>query len=161
MSQRIIKKYPNRRLYDTTLRTYITLDDVKNLVFDHVQFQIIDARSNKDLTQSTLLQIISEQEASSTPIFTSEILQDLIRFYHEKSQHLFTQYLEQAMSLFMQQRNFFQHQWLTYNKIFANPDLLEKALMPGLKESKSELKESKPERKAKKVKKISKKNKTK
>ena len=120
---RIIKKYPNRRLYDTSLGTYITLDDVKKLVFDHVDFQVIDARTKKDLTQSTLLQIITEQETTSTPIFTTAILQDFIRFYHEKSQNIFSQYLEQAMHSFMQQRKFLQHQWSTYQKLLGDSAL--------------------------------------
>src|SRR5438552_1890889 len=93
---RIIKKYPNRRLYDTELGVYITLDEIKKLVLRRANFQVIDARSKKDLTQNTLLQIISEQETSLTPLFTIPILQDFIRFYHEKSHNLFSQFLEQA-----------------------------------------------------------------
>ena len=89
---RIIKKYPNRRLYDTEQGIYITLDDVKKLVYDHVHFQVIDVRTKKDLTQSTLLQIIAEQEATTTPIFTTGLLQDIIRTYQKNSQHIFTQY---------------------------------------------------------------------
>ncbi len=125
-STRIIKKYPNRRLYDSKVGAYITLDDVKELVFKQTEFQVIDARTKKDLTQSTLLQIIIEQEATTTPLFTTSILQDFIRFYHEKSQHTFSQYLEQVLSLFIHQKNFFKisgllikHYWSTplcYNK---------------------------------------------
>ncbi|VVC76961.1 hypothetical protein AQUSIP_22880 [Aquicella siphonis] len=122
---RIIKKYPNRRLYDTELGVYITLDDVKQLVFDRVNFQVIDARTSKDLTQGTLLQIITEQETSSTPIFTTPLLQDLIRSYHEKSQNLFSRYLEQAMHLFLDQKQFFQHQWMAYQQLLSNPELLQ------------------------------------
>ena len=118
---RIIKKYPNRRLYDMTLRAYITLEDVKKLVFDHIKFQVIDARTQKDLTKSTLLQIIAEQEATSTPIFTTPMLQDFIRFYREKSQTLLGQYLEEAMHLFVQQKDLFQNQWQTYQKMFLHP----------------------------------------
>ena len=118
---RIIKKYPNRRLYDTELGLYITLDDIKQLVFERIEFQVIDARSKKDLTQSTLLQIITEQEANSTPIFTTALLQDFIRFYHEKSQNIFSQYLEQAMDLFIRQKSFLQNQWETYQKLLVNP----------------------------------------
>jgi polyhydroxyalkanoate synthesis repressor PhaR len=114
---RIIKKYPNRRLYDTELCLYITLDDIKKLVHKHLPFQIIDARTKKDLTQSTLLQIIAEEESSSTPIFTVELLQDLIRSYHEKSQDVFTQYLEQSMNLFRQQKTFLKDQWAAYQQL--------------------------------------------
>ncbi|SRR5579883_758236 len=92
---RIIKKYPNRRLYDTTQGAYITLDDVRQFVLDRIDFQIIDARTQKDITQPTLFQIIMEQEASATPLFTTPLLLDMIRFYHEKSQHWLTQFQQQ------------------------------------------------------------------
>lgn len=108
---RIIKKYPNRRLYDTAIGTYITLEDIKKLVLDRVDFKIIDVKTEKDITQSMLLQIISEQEAGATPIFTVAMLQDFIRAYHEKSQNLFSEYLEQTMNLFLKQKEFFENQW--------------------------------------------------
>lgn len=135
---RLIKKYPNRRLYDTTLGEYITLDDVKKLVFDHVDFKVIDARSKKDLTQSTLLQIISEQEATTSPLFTTAMLQEFIRFYQEKSQNIFSKYLEQAMSLFSQQESFLKNQWQTYEELFSNPVFVQL-----LKKKTSEQKEGK------------------
>jgi len=122
---RLIKKYPNRRLYDTELGEYITLENIKKLVFDRVEFKVIDARTKKDLSQSTLLQIIAEQEATSTPIFTTAVLQDFIRSYQEKSQHIFSQYLEQAMDLFIHQKKFFQNQWLVYQKLLTNPSLIQ------------------------------------
>lgn len=131
-TKRIIKKYPNRRLYDTSLGMYIKLDDIKQLVFEHIDFQVIDARTKKDLTQSTLLQIISEQEASSNPIFTTAMLQDFIRFYHEKSQHALTKYLEQAMDLFVKQREFLHHQWQSYETIVAK-NLIKKNKRPSRK----------------------------
>jgi len=127
-SIRIIKKYPNRRLYDTEINAYITLDDVKKLVVEHAEFRVFDARTKKDLTQNTLLQIITEQEASTTPLFTTAILQDFIRFYHEKSPHTFSQYLEQALKLFIDQKKFFQNQWLAYQALLTNPSLLQQAL---------------------------------
>ena len=118
---RIIKKYPNRRLYDTTLGAYITLADIKKLVLTHVDFQIIDAHTQKDITQNTLMQIISEQEMTSTPIFTTALLQYFIRFYHEKSQHVLGQFLEQAITVFIKQKDFFQTQWGAYQQFLANP----------------------------------------
>lgn len=108
---RIIKKYPNRRLYDTAIGTYITLEEIKKLVLDRIEFKIIDVKTEKDITQSMLLQIISEQEAGATPIFTVAMLQDFIRAYHEKSQNLFSDYLEQTMNLFLKQKEFFENQW--------------------------------------------------
>lgn len=108
---RIIKKYPNRRLYDTAVGTYITLEEIKELVIKREDFKVIDAKTEKDITQSMLLQIISEQEASAEPIFTTAMLQDLIRAYHEKSQNIFSEYLEQTMNLFQKQKEFFEKQW--------------------------------------------------
>jgi polyhydroxyalkanoate synthesis repressor PhaR len=116
-NSRLIKKYPNRRLYDTTLGVYITLNDIRQLVIDHIPFKIIDAKTQHDLTQSTLLQIIAEQENSTTPIFTNELLQDFIRAYHEKSQSIFTQYLEQTMKLFLQQKDYMRSQWESYQQL--------------------------------------------
>lgn len=118
----IIKKYPNRRLYDTSRGVYITLEDIKKFVLEQKNFRVIDARTQKDLTQTTLLQIISEQENSAqTPLFSIKILQDFIRFYHEKSQDSFSQYLENALNLFTQQSDFLQKQWDTYQQFLKNP----------------------------------------
>lgn len=125
---RIIKKYPNRRLYDTERGCYITLQEIKDYVLQRIDFTIIDARSKKDLTQSTLLQIISEQEATSTPLFTTSLLQDFIRFYHEKSQSLLTQYLEQALDVFLKQKDFMNNQWHQYQQALNDPSLLADAL---------------------------------
>lgn len=112
--ERIIKKYPNRRLYDTEKGAYITLDDIKELVLDRIEFTVIDVRTKKNITQSTLLQVITEQENSATPLFTTPILQDLIRFYHEKSQHLFSQFFEQALQFYSKQQALIQQSWPTY-----------------------------------------------
>ncbi len=117
---RIIKKYPNRRLYDTELRCYITLDDVKELVLEQVELKIVDAKTNKDLTQSTLLQIIAEQEETMTPIFTTGLLQQFIRFYHAKSKYVLSDFLEQAMQFFTQQKGMFQNPWMQYLNLFTN-----------------------------------------
>lgn len=124
-TMRIIKKYPNRRLYDTELGTYITLDDVKKLVFEHINFQVIDARTQKDLTQSTLLQIIAEQEATETPLFTTNVLQDFIRFYNERSQTIFSKYLEEVMQMYQQQKHLVEEQWNTYQNLVINPQFLQ------------------------------------
>lgn len=77
---RIIKKYPNRRLYDMTTSAYITLEDIKKMVIDHIPIKIIDAKSEEDITNSALLQIILEQEARGFPLLSTEILQNIIRF---------------------------------------------------------------------------------
>lgn len=103
-SVRLIKKYPNRRLYDTFLRAYITLNDIKNLIYEKIRFKVIDARTQKDLTQNTLLLIIAEQEIHTTPIFSNSLLENFIRLYHDKSQLFLRQFLEESLQLFMQQR---------------------------------------------------------
>lgn len=118
---RIIKKYPNRRLYDTEQGCYITLEDIKQHVLDRIEFRVIDTRTEEDITQSTLLQIITERETSTNPIFTIEVLQNLIRFYHEKTQNMVSQYLEHAVALFAQQKEIVTHQWKSYQKLLANP----------------------------------------
>ena len=78
---RIIKKYPNRRLYDTANSGYITLADVKQMVLEFIDFQVIDAKSGDDLTRGILLQIILEEESAGMPMFSSEMLSQMIRFY--------------------------------------------------------------------------------
>ncbi len=128
IKMRIIKKYPNRRLYDTSLGEYITLDDVKELVFAQENFQVIDARSKKDLTQQTLLQIILEQEATNTPTFTTALLQDFIRLSNEKSQSLLTQYLEHSMKIFNEQRTMFQNQVENYQRLLSDPTFINQTM---------------------------------
>ena len=89
---RLIKKYPNRRLYDTRTSSYITLADVKDLVLANDEFQVVDAKSGEDLTRSILLQIILEEEAGGAPMFTSDLLAHMIRFYGNAMQGVITSY---------------------------------------------------------------------
>lgn len=105
---RIIKKYANRRLYDTESSNYITLDDLKKLVLDRVEFRVLDAKTNADITKTTLLQIISAHEETITPIFTIEVLQHLIRSYGDNMQNMLGQYLEQAMEFFIHQQEIYK-----------------------------------------------------
>ena len=98
--QRIIKKYPNRRLYDTTTSTYITLAEVKQLVMDSATFQVIDAKTGDDLTRSILLQIILEEEAGGAPMFTEAVLGNIIRFYGHAMQGFMGTYLEKNVQMF-------------------------------------------------------------
>src|SRR5262247_4272913 len=99
---RIIKKYPNRRLYDTANSGYITLVDVKQMVLDNVDFQVIDAKSGEDLTRTILLQIILEEEAGGMPMFSSEMLAQMIRFYGHAMQGVMGSYLERNLQSFLQ-----------------------------------------------------------
>jgi polyhydroxyalkanoate synthesis repressor PhaR len=98
---RLIKKYPNRRLYDTQTSTYITLADVKQLVLGHEDFQVVDAKSQEDLTRAILLQIILEEESGGMPMFTSPMLSHMIRFYGNAMQGMMGVYLEKNIQAFM------------------------------------------------------------
>src|SRR5512142_189454 len=98
---RIIKKYPNRRLYDTAKSGYITLADVKRMVLDNIEFQVIDAKSGDDLSRAILLQIILEEESGGLPMFSSEMLSQMIRFYGTAQQTIIGQYIEQNVKAFM------------------------------------------------------------
>jgi polyhydroxyalkanoate synthesis repressor PhaR len=99
-TQRVIKKYPNRRLYDTDTSAYITLADVKQLVLDAQSFVVRDAKSNEDLTRSILLQIILEEEAGGAPMFSEAALSNIIRFYGHAMQGFMGTYLENNVQAF-------------------------------------------------------------
>ena len=98
---RILKKYPNRRLYDTKTSSYITLADVKQMVIKQEEFQVVDAKSGDELTRQILLQIILEEEGSGgLPMFSSDLLSQLIRFYGNAMQGLMGTYLEKNIKAF-------------------------------------------------------------
>ncbi len=97
---RLIKKYPNRRLYDTKTSAYITLSDVKNLVLTLSPFKVVDAKTGEDLTRSILLQIILEEETAGVPLFTTDLLSQMIRFYGHAMQGLLGKYLETNIKAF-------------------------------------------------------------
>lgn len=98
---RLIKKYPNRRLYDTQTSAYITLVDVKQLVLANETLQIVDAKSGEDITRSVLLQIILEEEAGSMPMFSANALAQIIRFYGSAMQGVMGNYLEKNIQAFI------------------------------------------------------------
>ena len=104
VSVRVIKKYPNRRLYDTEESQYITLADVRKLVIEGVEFQVLDQQTQADITNSILLQVIAEQESAGDPLLSRELLTHLIRSYGDQMQGLAGKYLEQSMTLFVQQQ---------------------------------------------------------
>ena len=110
---RIIKKYPNRRLYDTEVSSYVTLDDVRSLVLREIPFQIRDTRTNEDLTRSILLQIIMEQEADGEPMFSEQVLAKIIRSYGDSLQGMMASYLERSLNLFVEQQARVQDQMKT------------------------------------------------
>ncbi|HZP13555.1 MAG TPA: polyhydroxyalkanoate synthesis repressor PhaR [Nevskiaceae bacterium] len=107
---RIIKKYPNRRLYDTEISRYITLEEVRQLVLQNVKFKVLDKRTRDDITRSILLQVIAEQEEGGNPIFRTELLTHIIRSYGDPMQTSMGRYLELSMQMFMEQQHKFTDQ---------------------------------------------------
>lgn len=101
--QRLIKKYPNRRLYDTEESRYITLADVQRLMLNGTDVQVIDTQSGDDITRGILIQIITDQEAGGNPLFTTDMLTRFIRFYDESAQDAFSSFLEQTLKLYSEQ----------------------------------------------------------
>ena len=107
---RIIKKYPNRRLYDTHISRYITLEEIRQLVVQDIKFRVEDKRSHQDITRSILLQVIAEQEEGGDPIFTNELLEFIIRYYGNPMQNSIGRYLELSAHLFQEQQEHFTDQ---------------------------------------------------
>jgi len=108
--KRIIKKYPNRRLYDTAQSKYVTLNDVRELVLDGVAFCVIDKKSSEDITRSILLQIIIEQEEDGDPMFSTDVLQQMIGFYGNSVQGQAGDFIRSSFDLFQEQQQRFQEQ---------------------------------------------------
>ena len=123
---RTIKKYPNRRLYDTANSGYITLADVKLMVLDNIDFQVIDAKSGDDLTRAILLQIILDEEGGGgVPMFSPEMLSLMIRFYGSAQQTIMGQYMEQNVKAFLAIQKKLQDQakQVYGDKMLLTPDL--------------------------------------
>jgi polyhydroxyalkanoate synthesis repressor PhaR len=118
---RILKKYPNRRLYDTRASSYITLADVKKMVLDNEPFEVRDAKTGDELTRSILLQIILEEETGGVPMFSSQTLAQIIRFYGHAMQGMMGTYLEKNLQTFvdMQRRLSEQAQGVLDPKAFT------------------------------------------
>ena len=110
-SERIIKKYPNRRLYDTEVSRYITLADVRNLVMGSARFRVVDAANDADITRSILLQIMLEEETGGEPLFSAPMLAQIIRFYGGTVQGVFARYLESSLDLFAKQQKQLTDAW--------------------------------------------------
>ena len=107
---RLIKKYPNRRLYDTKTSSYITLADVKQMVQKNEDFQVLDAKTNEDLSRQILLQIILDEESGGMPMFSSDLLSQMIRSYGSAMQGFMGTYLEKNMEGFQQMQKALQEQ---------------------------------------------------
>ncbi|HPQ25750.1 MAG: polyhydroxyalkanoate synthesis repressor PhaR [Chromatiaceae bacterium] len=109
-AERLIKKYPNRRLYDTTESRYITLDEVREMVLKEIPFKVIDRQSEEDITRNILLQIIMEQESGGEPLFSADVLSRFIKNYGEATQTGFAEYLDTSLQFFSEQQKVIQTQ---------------------------------------------------
>nr|VFK26537.1 MAG: polyhydroxyalkanoate synthesis repressor PhaR [Candidatus Kentron sp. MB]VFK30326.1 MAG: polyhydroxyalkanoate synthesis repressor PhaR [Candidatus Kentron sp. MB]VFK75171.1 MAG: polyhydroxyalkanoate synthesis repressor PhaR [Candidatus Kentron sp. MB] len=117
---RILKKYPNRRLYDTTLSKYITLADVRRLVVQNEEFLIRDATDDRDITRNILLQIIVEQEGGEEePLFTTNVLEQMIRIYGDSLQGMLAKHLDKSIKLIVRQQQRFRQQM--HNVVVRDP----------------------------------------
>jgi polyhydroxyalkanoate synthesis repressor PhaR len=103
-AERLIKKYPNRRLYDTSESRYITLDEVRQMVLQEIPFKVVDRQSEEDITRNILLQIIMEQESGGEPMFSADVLARFIRSYGEAAHNGFAEYLENSLRFFTEQQ---------------------------------------------------------
>ncbi len=120
---RVIKKYPNRRLYDTVESRYITLADIQRLVLERIDFIVIDKKTQADITHAILLQVIADQEAHEPPVLSRDFLAQVIRSHTEQAQGVLSSYLEQAMRLFGAQ----QHELQERIRQVTGPDALNTA----------------------------------
>lgn len=139
-SPRVIKKYPNRRLYDTRVSSYITLEEVRQLVLSNEAFEVRDAKTNEDLTRAVLLQIIAEHEQHGQPIFSTALLSQIIRFYGDAMQGFVGGYLENSLKVFLEQQHKFRDQlnsllgqtpWSMLNEVTERNIELWRSLQPG------------------------------
>jgi polyhydroxyalkanoate synthesis repressor PhaR len=109
-TERVIKKYANRRLYDAAESRHVTLDDLRKLIVGGAKIKVLDDKSGEDLTRATLLQIIAEQEQFGTPVLSTELLETVIRFYGNPVQEMLTRYLEQSVGTVLRQQQTLQAQ---------------------------------------------------
>lgn len=109
-AERLIKKYPNRRLYDTAESRYITLDEVREMVLKEIPFRVVDRQSDEDITRNILLQIIMEQESGGEPLFSADVLARFIRNYGEAAETGFAEYLDTSLRFFSEQQKVIQEQ---------------------------------------------------
>ena len=107
---RTIKKYRNRRLYDTEESRYITLSDIKELVLSQVEFTVIDKKTSEDITQCILLQVICEQEQNGDPILSEQFLAQVIRAYGNAASGILADHLEESLALFLAQQANISHE---------------------------------------------------
>src|SRR5579872_3076008 len=117
-NERIIKKYANRRLYDSTGSRHVTLDDIRKMIVSGEKVKVVDDKSGEDLTRAVLLQVISEQEQFGVPVLSTELLEGIIRFYGNPVQEMLTRYMEQSVSTIARQQQAMREEMA---KVFENP----------------------------------------
>ena len=103
-NERVIKKYANRRLYDSAGSRHVTLDDIRKMIVSGDKVKVVDDKSGEDLTRAVLLQVISEQEQFGTPVLSLELLESIIRFYGNPVQEMMTRYMEQSVGSLVRQQ---------------------------------------------------------
>jgi polyhydroxyalkanoate synthesis repressor PhaR len=103
-NERLIKKYANRRLYDSTESRHVTLEDIRKLIVSGVKVKVVDDKSGEDLTRAVLLQVIAEQDQYGTPVLSTELLEAIIRFYGNPVQEMLTKYMEQSVGTLVRQQ---------------------------------------------------------
>src|SRR5215475_12578319 len=117
-NERIIKKYANRRLYDSTGSRHVTLDDIRKMIVSGDKVKIIDDKSGEDLTRAVMLQVIAEQEQFGIPVLSTELLEGIIRFYGNPVQEMLTRYMEQSVSTIARQQQAMRAEMA---KVLENP----------------------------------------
>src|SRR4249919_3951758 len=150
---RVIKKYPNRRLYDTEISSYVTLEDVRQLIVDGEEFEVRDARTGADLTRSVLLQILAENEDIGQPIFSTQLLTTVIRFYGDSLRGIIGSYRGESIQLFAEQQstlrgtlgNVVQAPWTLISQLADKNMEIWKGVQQGIKSGLAAGSESKPE----------------
>jgi polyhydroxyalkanoate synthesis repressor PhaR len=104
-NERVIKKYANRRLYDSTESRHVTLDDIRKMIVSGAKVKVVDDKSGEDLTRAVLLQVIAEQDQFGTPVLSTELLESIIRFYGNPVQEMLTRYMEQSVTALARQQD--------------------------------------------------------
>jgi polyhydroxyalkanoate synthesis repressor PhaR len=103
-NERLIKKYANRRLYDSTESRHVTIEDIRKMIVSGAKVKVVDDKSGEDLTRAVLLQVIAEQDQYGTPVLSTELLEAIIRFYGNPVQEMLTKYMEQSVGALVRQQ---------------------------------------------------------
>ena len=120
-TERLIKKYANRRLYDASISKHVTLGDIRQMIVQGEHIRVVEDKTNEDITRLILLQVISEQEQFGHPILTTQLLESIIRFYGGPMQDFMSRYLETSVEAFMKQQESLQQQVAQVLKVAPPP----------------------------------------